>query len=89
MIVNDHVMIRGTEDWRKSVEAGRLTDREREILRLFSQGKSYSEIAKARGNQTVTERNAIYNIQDKLGIETRQELVVWAIRNGLLDDYRI
>ena len=24
--------------------------------------------------------------QDKLGVETKQEMVVWAVRNGLLDD---
>ena len=66
---------------------GRLTQREREILTLFSQGLSYVDIAKIRGNKWVTIRNAIYGIQDKLGIETKQELVVWAVRNGLLDDY--
>ena len=66
---------------------GRLTQREREILTLFSQGLSYSDIAKIRGNKWLTIRNAIYGIQDKLGIETKQELAVWAVRNGLLDDY--
>ena len=66
---------------------GRLTQREREILTLFSQGLSYADIAKVRGNKWVTIRNAIYGIQDKLGIKTKQELAVWAVRNGLLDDY--
>ena len=66
---------------------GMLTQREREILTLFSQGLSYSDIAKIRGNKWLTIRNAIYGIQDKLGIETKQELAVWAVRNGLLDDY--
>ena len=37
----------------------------------------------------MTIRNAIYSIQDKLGIDTKQELVVWAVRNGLLDNYQI
>ena len=37
----------------------------------------------------MTIRNAIYGIQDKLGIETKRELVVWAVRMGLLDDYRL
>ena len=66
---------------------GMLTQREREIVTLFSQGLSYSDIAKIRGNKWLTIRNAIYGIQDKLGIETKQELAVWAVRNGLLDDY--
>ena len=67
-------------------EASRLTDRERDILTLFAQGQSYAQIAKVRGNQSLTIRNAIYGIQDKLGIETKQELVVWAVRSGLLDN---
>ena len=67
-------------------EVNKLTTREREILTLFSQGLSYAEIAEARGNQPVTIRNGIYGIQDKLNIDTKQGLVVWAVRNGLLDD---
>ena len=67
----------------------RLTAREREILTLFSQGLSYAEIAEARGNQPVTIRNGIYGIQDKLGVDTKQGLVVWAVRNGVLDDYQL
>ncbi len=74
---------------RKTRELSRLTSRERQILTLFAQGWSYPKIAEARGNQPVTIRNAIYGIQDKLGIETKQELVVWTVRNGLLDDREI
>ncbi len=70
-------------------ELNRLTAREREILTLFARGLSYAEIAEARGNQPVTIRNGVYGIQDKLKIETKQELVVWAVRNGLLDDDQI
>ena len=63
-----------------------LTPREKEILASFSQGMSYAAIAEARGVKPVTIRNAIYNIQVKLGLRTKQEIVVWAVRNGLLDD---
>ena len=63
-----------------------LTPREREILVSFSQGMSYTAIAKARGVKVVTIRNAIFTIQVKLGINSKQEAVVWAVRNGLLDD---
>ena len=62
-----------------------LTVREREILALFARGLSYAAIAQARGNQPLTIRNAICGIQDKLKIETKQELVVWTVQNGLLD----
>ena len=79
--------IRASARSKKSAELARLTGREREILTLFAQGLSYAKIADVRGNQPVTVRNAIYGIQDKLKIETKQELVVWAVRNGLLDGW--
>ena len=81
--------IRAMSEQTNTPELGRLTAREREILTLFAQGLSYARIAEAKGNKPLTIRNAIYGIQDKLGIETKQELVVWAVRNGLLDDRRI
>ncbi len=34
----------------------------------------------------VTIRNAKYVIQNKLGLGAKQEVVVWAVRNGILDD---
>ena len=67
-------------------EEADLTPREREILASFSRGMSYAAIAEAREVKPVTIRNAIYTIQVKLGLDTKQEIVVWAVRNGLLDD---
>ena len=64
-----------------------LTPREREILVSFAQGMSYAQIAEARGIKPVTARNAIYGIQQKLKVGTMQELVIWCVRNGLLDSY--
>ena len=81
--------IRGTAQSKADTGVRRLTAREREILTLFAQGLSYAKIAETRGNQPVTIRNAIYDIQNKLGIDTKQELVVWAVRTGLLDDFQI
>ena len=75
-----------TAEQQRTDELNRLTEREREILTLFARGQSYAKIAEARGNQPLTIRNAIYGIQNKLGIETKQELVVWAVRSGLLDN---
>ena len=70
-----------------NLPADRLTALERETLALFATGRSYAEIAEARGKSSVTIRNTLYRIQDKLGIQSKQELVIWAVRNGLLDDY--
>ena len=63
-----------------------LTQREREILVQFAKGMSYTAIAESRGNRPTTVRNTIYGIQNKLGFDSKQEVVVWAVRNGLLDD---
>ena len=67
-------------------EQDELTGREKEMLVSFCRGMSYHAIAEARGVKTVTIRNALYSIQSKLGLGTKQEIVVWAVRNGLLDD---
>ena len=62
-----------------------LTEAEREVLTLFASGASNTEIAEARRNSTVTVRNTLYRIQDKIGAKSKQELVIWAVRNGLVD----
>jgi len=63
-----------------------LTPREKEILVSFCQGMTYTAIAAARKVKVVTVRNAIYTIQIKLGVDSKQEVVAWALRNGMLDD---
>ena len=70
-----------------AADAAGLTAREREILVSFASGMSYARIAKQRGIRPVTVRNAIYGIQQKLEVASMQELVLWAARSGLLDDY--
>ena len=65
---------------------GGLTQRDLEILASFCRGVSYARIAEARGVKSVTIRNAVYAIQGKLSLDSKQEMVVWAVRNGLLDD---
>ena len=79
-------LIRGQREPGMQRTPDALTGREREILKAFASGRSYAEIAEARGNSKVTIRNAIYRIQEKLGVRTKQEVIVWAVRNGLLDD---
>ena len=69
--------------------ADRLTALERETLALFAGGRSYAEIAEARGKSSVTVRNTLYRIQDKLGIKSKQELVIWAVRNDLVNDVAV
>ena len=79
-------MVRGDRKLASCQAPYRLTAPERETLTLFASGKSYTQVAEARGNSTVTVRNTLYRIQEKLGIRTKQELVIWAVRDGLMDD---
>ena len=79
--------IRGDAKTGDGADSAMLTQREREILISFTTGMSYSRIAEARGIKAVTVRNAMYGIQSKLKVRTIQELVLWAVRSGLLDDY--
>lgn len=79
-------MLRGKRPFDSSRTIDRLTEIERATLTLFARGTTYTEIAKQRGASVVTVRNTLYRIQDKLGIGTKQELVIWAVRSGLLDD---
>ena len=71
---------------RPEMQQADLTLNEKEILPSFSRGASYNAIAEARRVEPVTVRNAICDIQAKLGADTKQEVVVWAVRNGLSYD---
>ena len=79
-------MLRGEHT--RSGDPGRsaLTPVELEIVAMFARGMSYAKIGEARGTKTVSVRNAVYRIQDKLGLDSKQALVVWAVRHNLLDE---
>jgi DNA-binding NarL/FixJ family response regulator len=62
-----------------------LTPRELEILQLIVDGKSNKEIADALGLSANTVSVHRANIMDALGIHKTAELVVYAIRNGLVN----
>ena len=86
--IAQHLFVRMREGLEKQPEQEMLTDREREILGLYCRGMSFKDISEIRRNSRVTIRNAIYAIQNKLQLGSKQELVVWAVRNGLVDDDR-
>ena len=77
--------VRGGPDDGAEEPLNALTEREREILKLFAGGLSYQEIGEIRNISALTVRNAMSGIQRKLGFRTRQQLVVWAVRIGLVD----
>ena len=79
-------MVRGDRKLAARQALDQLSALQRETLALFASGASYTKIAEARGKSPITVRNTLSRIQDKLGVDSKQELVVWAVRNGLLDD---
>ena len=61
-----------------------LTQREMEVLQMIAQGKSNKEIAAELQLSANTVAVHRANIMDALGIHKTAELVVYAIRNGLV-----
>jgi len=59
-----------------------LTQREREVLRLFSAGMSNREIGHALGVVEGTVKNHVHNILQKLGVRDRNRAMLKAIELG-------
>jgi DNA-binding NarL/FixJ family response regulator len=68
-----------------STGAPTLTPREWEILQHLAQGQSNSDIADQLSLSKATVQNYVSNIYAKLGIETRAEAMLYAMRNKLVD----
>jgi DNA-binding NarL/FixJ family response regulator len=64
---------------------GRLTPREREIVRLLSEGKSSPGIAAVLGSSPKTVDTHRSNIMRKLRVHTAGELVRYAVRNQIVE----
>ena len=61
-----------------------LSEQERRILRLFSNGENSVKIARQLGITHPTLRNHLYGINQKLGTHNRLEAVMHAIQRGLI-----
>ena len=61
-----------------------LTKREREVLRLLSEGKKTDEMGEQLFISDVTVRNHIQNILRKLNVHSKLEAVVFAYQNQLI-----
>jgi two-component system response regulator NreC len=70
----------------RRAEQDPLTDREREILRLLALGHTNQEIAKQLYISVRTAETHRAHIMQKLRIESRAELVRYALAQGLLND---
>ena len=65
--------------------AAELTSRELEVLRLVGAGKANKEIAAELGISERTARTHVSNILRKLGLSSRTQAALWAVREGLVD----
>jgi two-component system, NarL family, response regulator NreC len=69
-----------------AAESDPLSEREREVLRLLALGHTNQEIAKQLYISVRTAETHRAHIMRKLGLETRAELVRYAIEHGQLSD---
>lgn len=65
-------------------QTGRLTPRERELVQLLGEGKMNKEVASILGLSVKTIETHRKNVMRKLGLKSFSELVVYAIRNHLI-----
>jgi two-component system response regulator NreC len=70
---------------RARAEADPLSEREREVLRLLALGHTNQEIAKMLFISVRTAETHRAHIMQKLKLDSRAELVRYALENGLLD----
>ncbi len=87
-LVNGETVLDGQLSFQQSLKGERgsgLTAREVEILQLICDGKSNKEIAAQLDLSVNTVAVHRANIMDALGIHKTAELVVYAIRNGLVN----
>lgn len=61
---------------------GRLTPREREVLQALAEGLNDREIGQQLHVSTETVRTHMVNILGKLGVESRLQALVYAVRHG-------
>jgi two-component system response regulator NreC len=82
MLVEDYVRQLQDRDIEDSYEL--LTPREREVLQLIAEGKSNKDIAAILGLSLYTVETHRGNMLDKLNLHTVPELIVYAVRKGVI-----
>ena len=61
-----------------------LTERETDVLRLLAQGQSNKQIARSLSNTEQTIKSHVSRILSKLGVQSRTQATLYAIRTGLV-----
>jgi HD-GYP domain-containing protein (c-di-GMP phosphodiesterase class II) len=76
---------RGVVATRKEAWPSGLSDREVEVVRLVAVGRTNKEIGALLGMSPRTAQKHVMNVYDKLGLESRAGLALYAVEHGLLD----
>jgi DNA-binding NarL/FixJ family response regulator len=82
MEVSPHAVL--VEEITEPAEGLVLSEREMDVLRLIARGYTNKEIARALGVGGETVKTHVGNILDKLGVESRTQAALSAIRRGLI-----
>jgi DNA-binding NarL/FixJ family response regulator len=65
--------------------AAALTRRERDVVTQVAEGRTNRQIASRLGVTERTARTHVSNILAKLGLSSRTQLAMWAVREGLVE----
>jgi DNA-binding NarL/FixJ family response regulator len=60
----------------------KLTPTEAEVLAMLGRGMKYQDIADSRYTTVATVRKQCETLQLKLGLDSREQLIAWAVKNG-------
>ncbi len=80
-----HVMDLNLADHVEDPEWQRLTDRQREVLRLLARGRTYAQIADELIVSVKTVETHVRHILQALQLSNRHQAARWAMRRGLDD----
>lgn len=68
----------------RGLSLARLTERERRVLALISQGHATREVAQELSYSERTVKNVVHDAVTKLGARSRAQAVAFAVREGLI-----
>jgi DNA-binding NarL/FixJ family response regulator len=72
---------------RRSAEKETLTKREKQVVQLLAEGKSTKEVASLLDLSVKTAETHRSNIMSKLGLHSVSELVLYAVRNNIIQAF--
>jgi DNA-binding NarL/FixJ family response regulator len=64
--------------------AGRLDEREREVIKLVADGLGTAEIARRLNYSERTVKNILHHLLTRMNLRNRAHAVAYALENGLL-----